>query len=118
MIPPRKAIANIKPYNPPLEKRQGKTRLDFNESMIGCSPKVLEAVRKLMNDKDFSKQKSKGFTLVFHKFEELRKDIEKIILPDGGRMMVRDDEAFLSVMQPFFEDFFPIMAKDIKRNKP
>lgn len=78
---------------------------------------VLGAVRKLINDKDFAKQKHNGFTLVFHKFEELRNDIEKIITPDHGRMIVKDDEDFLSVMQPFLESFYSNMAENLKRNQ-
>lgn len=42
---PRAAIRAMAPYNPPLEGRRGKLRLDFNENVAGCSPKVLEALR-------------------------------------------------------------------------
>lgn len=34
-------------YIPPLEGRRGKIRLDFNENTLGCSPKVLEAIRSV-----------------------------------------------------------------------
>lgn len=46
-IPVRKAVARMRPYHPPLEGRDGKLRLDFNENTIGCSPKALEAIRNL-----------------------------------------------------------------------
>ncbi len=49
-IPVRKAVARMRPYHPPLEGRDGKLRLDFNENTIGCSPKVLEAIRNLSSD--------------------------------------------------------------------
>src|SRR5580693_5080319 len=46
-IPVRKAVARMRPYRPPLEGRDGKLRLDFNENTIGCSPNAREAIRKL-----------------------------------------------------------------------
>jgi histidinol-phosphate aminotransferase len=46
-IPLRKAVARMRPYRPPLEGRDGKLRLDFNENTIGCSPNAREAIRKL-----------------------------------------------------------------------
>jgi histidinol-phosphate aminotransferase len=46
-VPVRSAVARIRPYHPPLEGRDEKLRLDFNENTIGCSPKVREAIRNL-----------------------------------------------------------------------
>jgi histidinol-phosphate aminotransferase len=42
----RSAVKNLHAYRPPLAGRQG-LRLDFNESTIGCSPRVLERLRSL-----------------------------------------------------------------------
>jgi histidinol-phosphate aminotransferase len=42
----RNAVKNLHAYRPPLAGRQG-LRLDFNESTIGCSPRVLERLRSL-----------------------------------------------------------------------
>ena len=36
------------PYSPPTGGRAGKLRLDFNENTIGCSPRVIEALRKCL----------------------------------------------------------------------
>jgi histidinol-phosphate aminotransferase len=47
VIPVRSAIARMRPYHPPLEGRDGKLRLDFNENTIGCSPLVRKAIRNL-----------------------------------------------------------------------
>ena len=47
VIPPRKAVARMRSYHPPLEGRDGKLRLDFNENTIGCSPKARQAIRNL-----------------------------------------------------------------------
>ena len=46
-IPVRKAVARMRPYHPPLEDRDGKLRLDFNENTVGCSPQARAAIRNL-----------------------------------------------------------------------
>jgi histidinol-phosphate aminotransferase len=46
MLNAREAIRNLHPYKPPLANRTG-LRLDFNESTIGCSPRVLACLRSL-----------------------------------------------------------------------
>src|SRR5271165_5833742 len=42
----RKVVKNLRAYHPPLAGRDG-LRLDFNESTIGCSPRVLARLRTL-----------------------------------------------------------------------
>jgi histidinol-phosphate aminotransferase len=42
----RDSIRTLKEYHPPLGNRLG-LRLDFNENTAGCSPRVLERLRKL-----------------------------------------------------------------------
>jgi histidinol-phosphate aminotransferase len=46
MLEARRAVKNLHTYRPPLAGRQG-LRLDFNESTVGCSPRVLERLRSL-----------------------------------------------------------------------
>jgi histidinol-phosphate aminotransferase len=46
-IPVRRAVQRMRAYNPPLEGRTTKLRLDFNENPIGCSPTVRRALAKL-----------------------------------------------------------------------
>ena len=46
MLEARTAVRNLHGYRPPLAGRQG-LRLDFNESTIGCSPRVLAKLRGL-----------------------------------------------------------------------
>jgi histidinol-phosphate aminotransferase len=43
----RVAVRKMRAYNPPLEGRTKKLRLDFNENPIGCSPAVRRALAKL-----------------------------------------------------------------------
>jgi histidinol-phosphate aminotransferase len=46
MLKPRKFIARLSPYRSPIVSRAGLS-LDLNESMAGCSPRVLERLRSL-----------------------------------------------------------------------
>jgi len=46
MLEARAALKSLHAYRPPLAGRQG-LRLDFNESTIGCSPRVLARLRSL-----------------------------------------------------------------------
>src|SRR5271165_2148355 len=46
MLEARAAVKSLYAYRPPLAGRQG-LRLDFNESTIGCSPRVLARLRSL-----------------------------------------------------------------------
>lgn len=46
-VPVRRAVGRMRPYNPPLEGRTEKLRLDFNENPTGCSPAVRRALAKL-----------------------------------------------------------------------
>ena len=47
MIKARPEVEALQPYVAPLEGRRSLLRLDFNESTVGPSPKVVEAIRSL-----------------------------------------------------------------------
>jgi histidinol-phosphate aminotransferase len=46
---PRQAVLNMAPYSPPTAGRADKLRLDFNENTVGCSPRVLEFLRRCLS---------------------------------------------------------------------
>src|SRR5580693_749661 len=46
MLKPRGTIAGLKPYHSPILSRDGLS-LDLNESMAGCSPRVLARLHSL-----------------------------------------------------------------------
>jgi len=48
-IKPRAAVLAMKPYSPPTAGRAGKLRLDFNENTVGCSPRVVDALRRAID---------------------------------------------------------------------
>src|ERR1022692_2533562 len=45
-IQPRAAVLRMAAYSPPTAGRTGKLRLDFNENTVGCSPRVIAAIRE------------------------------------------------------------------------
>ena len=47
IVPIRKAVLGLAPYNAPEEGRAKKLRLDFNENTVGCSPAVLRALSRM-----------------------------------------------------------------------
>lgn len=50
MPKPRSAVRRMAPYSPPTGGREGKLRLDFNENTVGCSPHVLEVIKKQLTE--------------------------------------------------------------------
>src|SRR3981189_2112664 len=46
MLKPRESIARLSPYHSPIVSRAGLS-LDLNESMAGCSPRVLARLHSL-----------------------------------------------------------------------
>ena len=53
-LKPRAAVLKMAPYSPPTAGRAGKMRLDFNENTIGCSPRVIEALRRGIEAEDLA----------------------------------------------------------------
>lgn len=49
MLKPISSVQTLAEYHPPLADRRG-LRLDFNESVAGCSPRVLDRLRRLSAD--------------------------------------------------------------------
>jgi histidinol-phosphate aminotransferase len=47
MIHPRRVVAETEGYSPPAASRRDALRLDLNENAWGCSPKVVEAIRRV-----------------------------------------------------------------------
>lgn len=58
MLSPREAVRKLPSYHPPLAGRDG-LRLDFNENTVGCSPRVLERLRRL-SPEDLARYPERG----------------------------------------------------------
>jgi len=48
-IKPRPAVLAMAPYSPPTAGRADKLRLDFNENTVGCSPRVVKALKERLD---------------------------------------------------------------------
>ncbi len=94
-VSPRQGILGISEYSPPLGGRKGKLRLDFNENTAGCSPKVLEAFRKIGIDDISSYPEYESFTSELAAYLKVGKNE---LLPTNG-----SDEAIKLVMDVFVE---------------
>ncbi len=80
MLTPRKPIAGLSPYRSPIRSREGLT-LDLNESMAGCSPRVLKRLRALTAaDVSFYPQREIGERLVA---DFLDLDPAQVLLTNG-----------------------------------
>ena len=95
MIEPKPFIKGIRPYPMPEPGRGKKIRLDMNENTRGCSPKVLDAIKRL-DPEDIA---------TYPEYGELKRklakhhsvDPENIILTNGA------DDGFRSVMTTYLK---------------
>ena len=94
-IPLRKAVARMRPYRPPLEGRDGKLRLDFNENTIGCSPNAREAIRKLAS----------ATVSMYPEQESVRRDLATFFDVHRDELLLTNgtDEALHLIVDTFLE---------------
>lgn len=94
-IKPRKAIEEMEPYNPPLEERRGKLRLDFNENTIGCSPKVLNAINNIKEEE----------IAAYPEYKRFKAKLANSINLKPEQLMITNatDEAIMIIMQAYIE---------------
>ena len=95
IICPRTCIEELKEYDPPKENRIGKLRLDFNENTIGCSPKVIEAIRSLTVE-DFA---------VYPEYDSFYENIAQYLGVNTSEVLLTNgtDEAIKLVMETYLE---------------
>ena len=95
VIPVRSAVARMRPYHPPLEGRDGKLRLDFNENTVGCSPKVREAVRNLTS----------AAVSMYPEQETVRRDLARFFRVRAEELLLTNgtDEALHLIVDTFVE---------------
>jgi histidinol-phosphate aminotransferase len=91
----RSAVARMRPYHPPLEGRDEKLRLDFNENTIGCSPKVREAIRNLTS----------ATVSMYPEQESVRRELARFfeVHPDELLLSNGTDEALHLIADAFIE---------------
>ena len=80
MLEARAAVKSLHAYRPPLAGRQG-LRLDFNESTIGCSPRVLARLRSL--DAEVLARYPEREPVERHAADFLELDAAQVLLTNG-----------------------------------
>ena len=94
---PRRAVLEMAPYSPPTAGRAGKLRLDFNENTCGCSPRVIEALRRQLSAEDLS---------VYPEYGETREELAAFfgVRPDELLLTNGTDEAIQVVLNTYVDD--------------
>jgi histidinol-phosphate aminotransferase len=94
---PRKAVQQMDPYSPPTAGRAGKLRLDFNENTVGCSPRVIEFLRKKL---------APDALAVYPEYGEARQSIAKFfrVAPEQLLFTNGTDEAIQVVVNTYVDD--------------
>ena len=95
MANPRKAVMAMDGYNPPTSDREGYLRLDFNENTIGCSPKVIETLKKI----------KQGNLSVYPEYNGLRKALASYCNVDFEEVIPTNatDESIKTIIETYIE---------------
>ena len=94
---PRRAVLNMSPYHPPSGGREGKLRLDFNENTVGCSPRVVQFLRK---------QLSREKLAVYPEYTEARPALADFFGVSPGQLLLTNgtDEAIQVLVNTYIDD--------------
>jgi histidinol-phosphate aminotransferase len=90
----RRAIDAMQPYAPPTSGRGGMLRLDFNENTVGCSPRVVEKLRRTA---------TADFLTVYPEYERARREMAGFFGVSADELTFSDgtDEGIHVVLQTF-----------------
>src|SRR5512138_741968 len=94
---PRNAVLKMAPYSPPTAGRADKLRLDFNENTVGCSPRVLDFLRRCLTENQLA---------VYPEYGEARQDISTFfgVHPDALLFSNGTDEAIQIIVNTYVDD--------------
>jgi histidinol-phosphate aminotransferase len=94
---PRRAVQRMAPYSPPTGGRAGKLRLDFNENTVGCSPRVLRALKKCV---------SRETLAVYPEYSEVREKLAAFFGVAPGELLFTNgtDEAIQVIINTYVDD--------------
>lgn len=93
MIEPKKAVQELEEYTQPAEGRMDYVRLDFNENTVGCSGKVIKALRKIKT----------GDLSSYPEYGNLRKKLSGFlgVKPEQVLQTNGSDEAIKTIMETY-----------------
>ncbi len=91
---PRQSVLDMAPYSPPSAGRAGKLRLDFNENTVGCSPRVLEFLKRSVTEERLA---------VYPEYTEARPALAAFfrVLPDQLLLTNGTDEAIQVIVNTY-----------------
>jgi histidinol-phosphate aminotransferase len=94
---PRQAVRDMAPYSPPTGGRAGKLRLDFNENTVGCSPKVIECVKRYLTADALS---------IYLEYQDAVAHLGRFfgVAPDEFTLTNGTDEAIQVLINTFVDD--------------
>lgn len=94
---PRQAVLRMAPYSPPTAGRAGKLRLDFNENTLGASPRVVDALRNLLDPARLA---------VYPEYGETRAALARYFNVSPGQLLLTNgtDEAIQVVLNTYVDD--------------
>ncbi len=94
---PREAVVRMAPYSPPTGGRRGRLRLDFNENTVGCSPRVIEFLRRSLQPDGLA---------VYPEYTEARPALAAFfgVAPDQLLLSNGTDEAIQVIVNTYVDD--------------
>jgi len=96
-IKPRPAVLSMAPYSPPTGGREDKLRLDFNENTVGCSPKVVAALKERI---------SAARLTIYPEYSEARQAVARYfhVAPEQFTFTNGTDEAIQIFVNTYVDD--------------
>ncbi|MES1258153.1 MAG: aminotransferase class I/II-fold pyridoxal phosphate-dependent enzyme, partial [Acidobacteriota bacterium] len=85
------------PYHPPTGNRHDKVRLDFNENTVGCSPRVIEALREGLSAESLT---------IYPDYTSVRRTLSGFfnVAPDEFLLTNGTDEAIQVLINTYIDD--------------
>jgi len=102
---PNTAVLEMDPYKPPSSGRQGYLRLDFNENTVGCSPRVVAALKRAVN---------REMLATYPEYESCRAEIAAAFGCTAEETLITNgtDDAILLLINTFIEPGQRIILAD------
>ncbi len=96
-LAPRAAVVRMAPYHPPTGGRVGRTRLDFNENTVGCSPAVVARLQERLTQETLA---------VYPEYEAARRAVASFLSLDDGQFLLTNgtDEAIQILVNTYVDD--------------
>ncbi len=96
MLKPRSAVQRMRPYSPPTGGRLNNLRLDFNENVVGCSPRVRQFIANIVTE---------DLLATYPDYDEVRRDLAVFFGVKPSQLLLTNgtDEAIHLLVETFVE---------------